>query len=322
MLDLKSLKVFLAVADAQSMTAAAKRLDLSQSAVSQAIRQLEDNVGAVLIDRERRPLALTAAGAALRDRGAGLVAEAESLYKSIREQAGAEAQLLRLGMVDSFASTLGPPLMKWLLSSTVRLHVASGLSPGLGQALVERRLDMIVTTDPPEMAGSERHRLLTEAYVLLLPRSLATPQPTLASLTAAAPLVRFNAESHIGATIERYLDACGVVPPNRLTIDTADSLVAIVGAGIGWALITPLCLLQARTDPALVTVAPLPGSPLTRDLTLVARRSEYGALPERIAATVGEIFERASRPVLAAIAPWLATTVDVAQSRPLCAALP
>jgi molybdate transport repressor ModE-like protein len=111
-LDLKALKVLLTVADLASMTAAAKRLDLSQSAVSQAIRQLEDHFGVVLVDRERRPLALTAAGAGLRERGARLVAEAETLYKAIREQSGNEAQLLRIGMGDSFAATLGPALLK------------------------------------------------------------------------------------------------------------------------------------------------------------------------------------------------------------------
>ena len=76
--------------------------------------------------------------------------------------------------------------------------------------------------------------------------------------------MRFNVESHIGATIERYLDERGVVPPNRLEIDTADSLVAMVAAGIGWALITPLCLLQARADPAALgrdrAAARAPGS--------------------------------------------------------------
>ena len=317
MLDLKALKVFLTVADLASMTAAAKRLDLSQSAVSQAIRQLEENVGAVLIDREQRPLALTAAGAGLRARGAALVAEAETLYKSVREQAGAEAQLLRLGMVDSFAATLGPPLLKTLLSSTVHLHVASGLSPGLGEALATRRLDMIVTSDPPEPSRAfERYPLLTEPYVLLLPQSLAAscPSPTLASLAALAPLVRFNVESHIGATIERYLDECGVVPPNRLEIDTADSLVAMVAEGIGWALITPLCLLQARAASVPGAVSPLPGRTLTRDLTLVARKGEYGSLPQRMAGAVAGIFDRDCRPALAHIAPWLAAAVSVDQS--------
>lgn len=317
MLDLKTLKVFITVADLANMTAAAKRLGLSQSAVSQAIRQLEESVGAVLIDRVRRPLALTAAGAALRLRGGALVAEAETLYKTVREQAGGEAQTLRIGMVDSFAATIGPPLIKSLLSSAVHLHVSSGLSPDLGDALLDRRLDMIVTTDAPDSAiAFECHRLLEESFVLLLPRRLADDEtePTLARLAAIAPLVRFNIDSHIGAQVERYLRAEGVVPPHRLEIDTAESLVAMVAADIGWALITPLCLLQARADPATIAVLPLPGAGFNRALTLVSRHGEYGDLPRTIAVSAAEIFRTEWQPKLDRLAPWLVAHVEVGQS--------
>ena len=314
MLDLKALKVFLTVAELANMTAAAKRLGLSQSGVSQAIRQLEESIGAVLIDRERRPLVLTAAGTALQRRGSALVAEAETLYKTVREQAGGEAQLLRIGMVDSFAATIGPSLVKSLLRAAVHIHVASGLSPNLGAALLERRLDMIVTTDPPEAAlAFERQRVLAEPYVLILPRQLAQDcaTATLARLTAIAPLVRFNIDSHIGAQIERYLHMEGVVPPHRLEIDTADSLVAMVAAGIGWALITPLCLLQARANPQVVTIVPVPGAGFARELLLVSRPGEYGDLPQTIARNAGEIFRTEWQPELARHAPWLAESVTI-----------
>jgi DNA-binding transcriptional LysR family regulator len=65
----------------------------------------------------------------------------------------------------------------------------------------------------------------------------------------------------------------------------------MVAAGIGWALITPLCLLQARADAGAVAVSPLPGPPLARELTLVARKGEYGVLPRRIAALVADILD-------------------------------
>lgn len=292
------------------MTAAARRLGLSQSAVSQAIRQLEESIGAVLIDRDRRPLALTAAGGALRQRGATLVSEAETLYKAVREQAAGEAQMLRIGMVDSFAATIGPSLIKRLWSAAVHLHVASGLSPGLGDALVERRLDMIVTTDPPDTTPLERNRLLTETYVIVVPRALADGRaPTLATLARSAPLVRFNADSHIGVAIERYLAESDVVPPRRIEIDTADSVVAMVAAGLGWALITPLCLLQARAVAESVSVRPLEGKALTRELVLVSRPGEYGELPRSIAATAVEIFRTAWQPQLDRLAPWLVDAV-------------
>lgn len=313
MLDLKALKVFLTVAELSSMTAAARRLGLSQSAVSQAVRQLEEYIGAVLIDRTGRPLALTAAGVALRRRGGALVTEAESLYKAVREQASGSAQLLRVGMIDSFAATIGPALIRQLLSSAVHLHVSSGLSPGLGAALLARQSDMIVTTQPPEGGVTlERRRLLAERYVLLLPRAMATAhrQPSLADLTALAPLVRFNIDSHIGTTIERYLHDMGVAPSHRLEIDTADSLVAMVAAGLGWAIITPLCLMQARADPQEVVALPLPGAGLGREITLVSRQGEYGDLPGNIARVTTGIFAGQIRPQLARLAPWLADAVS------------
>ncbi len=319
MLDLKSLKVFLTVAELANMTAAGRRLGLSQSAVSQAIRQLEDSVGAVLIARERRPLALTAAGVALQQRGGALVAEAETLFRAVREQAGTQAQLLRLGMVDSFAATVGPSLIKHLLSSAVQIQVGSGLSPGLGTSLLERRLDMIVTTDPPAASiALEHHAVLAERYVLLVPKSMAKGRArahdahTLASLVDRMPLVRFNSDSHIGVQIDQYLRSRDMAPPNRLTIDTADSLVAMVAGGIGWALITPLCLLQARANPAEVLPLPLPDDGFGRALTLVSRAGEYGALPQKIARRAGELFTSDWAPQLARLAPWLAETVTIA----------
>jgi DNA-binding transcriptional LysR family regulator len=317
-LDLKSLKVFLTVADLANMTAAARQLGLSQSAVSQTVRQLEETIGAVLIARERRPLALTAAGVALRQRGGALVAEAETLYRMVREQAGTQAQLLRLGMVDSFASTVGPSLVRHLLTSAVEMHVASGLGPDLGRALVERRLDMIVTTRHPESNIVLAHdAVLSERYVLLVARSHAAGPsradrpPTLAALAKALPLVRFNVDSHIGAQIEHYLRERGVVAPRRLEIDTAETLVAMVAANVGWAMITPLCLLQARADPAAVSVVPLPEPLLARELTLVSRAGEYGELPRTIAKASGDILRNEWVPRLGALAPWLAETVRI-----------
>ena len=135
--------------------------------------------------------------------------------------------------------------------------------------------------------------------------------PTLAALARALPLVRFNGDSHIGAQIEQYLRTQDVVPPNRLEIDTADSLVAMVAGGIGWALITPLCLLQARADPAAVAPLPLPNGGFGRELTLVSRPGEYGELPRRIAQTAGEIFRAEWRPQLLRLAPWLGEAVTL-----------
>ena len=94
MLDLKTLKVFITVADLANMTAAAKRLGLSQSAVSQAI-PLEETVGAVLVDREGCSCAapdVAGAGAASL-RGGALVAERRRLGRPCASTAVLRAQM-------------------------------------------------------------------------------------------------------------------------------------------------------------------------------------------------------------------------------------
>ena len=85
----------------------------------------------------------------------------------------------------------------------------------------------------------------------------------------------------------------------------------MVAADIGWALITPLCLLQARADPTAATPMQLPGAGLNRALTLVSRRGEYGELPRTIAVSTAEIFRAQWLPKLEQLAPWLADKVGV-----------
>jgi DNA-binding transcriptional LysR family regulator len=85
--DLASLRVFLAVAEAGSMTAASHTLGLSQPAVSQSIARLESRFGAALVDRLARPMTPTTAGAELIVRARHLLDEAESLQTSVREAA-------------------------------------------------------------------------------------------------------------------------------------------------------------------------------------------------------------------------------------------
>src|SRR5689334_11742988 len=71
--DPNALEAFLAVCEARSMAAAAKKLALTQPAISQAIGDLEQKTGVTLFDRSVRPLALTPAGELMRQRASALL---------------------------------------------------------------------------------------------------------------------------------------------------------------------------------------------------------------------------------------------------------
>jgi DNA-binding transcriptional LysR family regulator len=273
-IDLRLLQVFLAVSAGGSMTGAAQRLGLTQSAVSQSLRQLEGELQVPLFARDRRPLLLTAAGRLLLDRASRLIEEAHRLPGLMPEISSAALPEIRVGFVDSFAATVGPHLVRVLLESAVRLSVYAGVSPLHEEALRKRNVEIIVSNDPLyELDGVERHLILCEPFIMLAPRAIAHHMRRLAlgEIAGRYPLLRYSARSRQGAQVERHLRRLRINPPRTVEIDNSDMLVAMVAAGCGWAITTPLCYLQGRAHAGTTVPLPLPGPEFSRSLTLIAR---------------------------------------------------
>ena len=91
--DAKALAIFVAVVETRSMSDTAKKQAMTQYAISQAVKLLETELGITLLDRSMRPMRVMTAG--------------NAVYASARR-----LPLLRCELVDSFASTGGPPLIK------------------------------------------------------------------------------------------------------------------------------------------------------------------------------------------------------------------
>jgi DNA-binding transcriptional LysR family regulator len=304
-LDMHAVQVFVAVAEEGSMSAAATRMGISQSGVSQIIRQLEDDLGVVLVNRTTRPMALTPFGIALRNRGAVLSEEIANLKAQVVEAGQGIKPDLRIGLVDSFASTCGSVFTKKLLGKVSQLSIRTGLSPQQGEALLRRDLDLIVTSDPLMDANDVvRYRLFSERYLVITPRNLDAPVKTiddLKTLTNRLPIVRFNRTSQVGMQIERYLRRIDVRAPNRLELDNADALTSMVAEGIGWAITSPMCLLQGITHAARVAPHLVEKLGLERSLYLVARRDEYNAFFDDACETAREVIETSFMPRLKAL---------------------
>jgi len=96
-MELRHLRCFLAIAEQGTLTRAATRLQLTQPVVSRTLRQLEDHLGARLVDRSTHHLGLTAAGHAFRIRAASAVAAADAAFDPARQRVWP----LRLGHAHS-----------------------------------------------------------------------------------------------------------------------------------------------------------------------------------------------------------------------------
>ncbi|HLU56734.1 MAG TPA: LysR family transcriptional regulator [Pseudonocardia sp.] len=110
MVELRQLQYFLAVAERLSITEAARDLQMAQPALSQAITKMERQLGAVLFDRSKRRLRLTAAGATLVPEARQLVGRARVLESTLG-RAGGERAHLRIGCIASAVSGLLPGVL-------------------------------------------------------------------------------------------------------------------------------------------------------------------------------------------------------------------
>ena len=313
--DLRAFEIATAVIAEGSMSLAAKRLNLTQSAVSQAVKRAESQIGAVLIHRETRPMIPTEAGRVLVARMRELFLQAARVTEEARPAASPPEMLdLRLGMIDSFAATAGPFLLRELMDGAMalRLTALSGLAAAHSEALLRRAIDAVVTSDPMEdIDGLQRFPLYREPFVLVVPAGLkdSVAQQTLEDLLSRHRLIRYSARSHMGTQVERHLRRLGLHPPPTLSLDTSDALLAMVASGMGIAITTPLCLLQGATHRTELDVLPLPSVGFSRVVTLITRRGEVATLEPRIATATRTQIRSHILPRIANQIPWLAGAV-------------
>jgi DNA-binding transcriptional LysR family regulator len=310
-LDLHALGSFVAICDAGTMTLAAQRLHLTQSAISQQMRALELRIGTRLFDRETRPLQLTDAGRLLRELAADLLSHERRVATSCAERARGDFPLLRLGCVDSFAATVGPALIRGLSGEAQQLRMWSGLTPQLIEQLGSRELDLAICTEAPVHERIKALPLFSEAMVAVFPRSRAAPAQTdkLSGLRAAIgslPLVRYSDRSVIGRQIERYLRHHGLESPRRYEFDATEPLLSMVAAQLGWAVSTPLCLWQSRALLDEVHVVPLPRSPLgQREFHALTRAGEFEPASRELVRLTTQVLHHQIGPALARTLPGL-----------------
>lgn len=309
--DLRTLHAFVTVCEAGSMSLAATRLGVSQSAISQMVKALEASYALQLFDREVRPAQPTRAGRALLAASQDLLTQARAMHEQVRASARQDIAHIRLGCVDSFAATVGPELIRALSGTARQIQMWSGLTPSLSAQLQSRELDLAICTEMKlEDARIQQRLICSESWVLVFPKDQAlTPLASareLGTLVGALPLIRYSQRSVIGQQIDGLLRHLGVQAPRRFEFDATDPLLSLVAAGLGWAISTPLCLWQSRQYLDQVTVLPLPPTRLgQRDFYLLSREGEWPGLSQDVLRVVRQLIRQDTAPAIARAMPAL-----------------
>lgn len=274
------IEVFLAVAEERSISAAAKRLGVSPSAISQQLTGLETALGAVFLDRSARPMGLTPAGTMFRRHAQSILnAEAEARAElAMADLSGLTT--LRLGMIEDFDAGVTPNLLRSLAVDLkgCRFLLETGASHRLLDQLDARALDIVVAADLGSESADdgwrEVHPVLAEPFVAVRPKGQGA---------ADLPLIQYTARHLMGRQIAGHLARQNLKLTHRFELDSYNAILAMVAGGVGWTILTPLALHHAARFRDEVEVAPLPFAPLERSLSLSARAGVLKTMPGQVA---------------------------------------
>lgn len=147
-LDTALVRTFVTVADKASMTAAANALHLTQGAVSQQIKRLEEVFGCSLFERDRHGLRLTRFGERLFGKGKRLLSLNDEIWSEMATSAVAGE--VRLGLPYDLVGTMLAPVLKTYVETypQVEISLVCASSPELVAALAAGRIDLAVIEEP------------------------------------------------------------------------------------------------------------------------------------------------------------------------------
>ena len=286
MITLKQLRYFEVLSRIGHFGRAAEHCAISQPALSMQVRDLEETLGASLIERSPRGLALTPAGREVAERAARILAAVSDLEDAARHRDRPMNGALRLGVIPSIAPYLLPPLLPELRAtySGLDLQIRETQTEQLVAELREGPLDVLLVALPIAGADLETLHLFDDRFVFAAPADWPVPRRVRITpdLIEGSRLLLLE-EGH--CLRDQALDVCGLRQVGDLDTFGASSLstiVQMVANGMGMTLLPEMSLLveAARSDIRLMRFrAPEPVRPVGlvwRATT--ARRADFEAL--------------------------------------------
>lgn len=237
-MEIKQLKAFLAIAETRTFTAGAKRVNVTQAAISMQIRQLEAELGLQLFTRTPRRVILTEAGEHLLERARNILREHDAAVAEIAELGGVERGRLRIGSASAeFASIQLPRILKDLKAKYPNADIT--LSAGTSQTLVERILhgdiDIAFVSLPVENNAITTERLFSDEIVAIAQpmHRLAKKRTIGAEALAAEKLILGERGGNTRRLIDDFFTAAGVRPNVIMELSRQEAVNQMVEAGMG-----------------------------------------------------------------------------------------
>lgn len=275
-MDIRQLRVLVEVIRKGGFSAAAHALNATQPTMSKAIRQLEDELGLVLVDRARQGIRLTQAGEVVYRRALVLLGERDNLLAELEELRGLKRGELNIGLPPLGSDVLFAPLFAIYRARYPHIDLkvleqgSQALEDGLRAGEVELAGSLLPVAEDFEWQSVRR-----EPLMVLLPRQhpLAGEKELRLEALSQTPFVLFDKGFMFNRKIIEACRARGFTPQEVARSGQIDFIVALVAAGMGLALLPRMIALR-RPHPDVVML-PLDSQELTWHMALIWRRGAF-----------------------------------------------
>lgn len=278
-LNLDQLNSLAAVVELGSFSAAARRLALTQPAVSQQVRELENRYGVALVERLGKRAFATEAGRALLEHQRRLAAEVDAALATLRRHREGWLGRVRFGTGAATLSYRLLPLIKELRQRhpTLELVASTGMTEDVVEALRENRLDLGLVTLPAQTDGLVQEAVLQEPLVAILGRGERALRRSLPKRPTAADLAPHGmiVESLRGGSahlVNAWFARAGVALKPAMILGSIEAVRNAVAAGLGVAVL-PGAMAGDPHHAEEIEVRPL-SPPIERTMALVYRQEK------------------------------------------------
>jgi DNA-binding transcriptional LysR family regulator len=298
-MNIHDLEAFIAVVETGSIVGASARLNLTQPGVTRRIQNLEDGLGAALLDRQSKPLKPTSAGREAYEHGRRVLRSLDDLKAGVSPDGDVRGEF-RLGVMPYLSeAALALPLDR-LRSGfpKLTLRITAGWSPRLVEQVTRSELDAAALCladgiSPPEDLVSED--LGTQAVLLVAAPRLGVPRPACLDDLSRFPWVMNESGCGFRAFIRHTFESARL--PFQVAIEalSADLRMSLVARGLGIGIVTPAAFAGSAWQGAIEVIDAPDFRPQVRSWLL--HRPPAGRLARPIAVFRDALLERLSRSI-------------------------
>ncbi|GLZ77893.1 transcriptional regulator [Actinorhabdospora filicis] len=251
MVDLNSLRQFLAVARLEHLSRAADELRVAQPSLSRTIARLEAELGAPLFDRGGR-LRLNDTGRLFREHVERALGELDAGRRAVAEAAGPGVGEVRLAS-ETFLTLTGPLAAYKRGHPAVEIELRWSAAADMARLLRARDVDLCVASQPVHAEGLESVRLFEDAVGVAVPAGhpLAGRDSVTVDELAGEPLITAREGHWARGLLDRLFAARGLTPRIVCESDEPSSIAALIAAGLGVGLVPAFARRQAVDVPAV-----------------------------------------------------------------------